>query len=106
MTYISLKKRIKKNEGFRNKIYLDQLKNKTIGYGHLIKKSDKFKEGKEYTRNELTYVFEQDLIKALNDFNRHYKKYKIKKKEKDILIEMIFQLGIGGVLGFKKFTNE
>ena len=106
MTYIGLKKRIKKNEGFRNRIYLDQLNNKTIGYGHLIGEIDKFEEGKEYTKTELTQVFEEDFQRALNDFNKYYKKDNFKKKENEILIEMIFQLGGKGVLRFKKFIDE
>ena len=106
MTYIGLKKRIKKNEGFRNRIYLDQLNNKTIGYGHLISEIDKFEEGKEYTKTELTHVFEEDFQRALNDFNKYYKKDNFKKKENEILIEMIFQLGGKGVLRFKKFIDE
>ena len=106
MTYIGLKKRIKKNEGFRNRIYLDQLNNKTIGYGHLIKEIDKFKEGKEYTKTELKQVFEEDFQRALNDFNKYYKKDNFKKKENETIIEMIFQLGGKKVLDFKKFTNE
>jgi GH24 family phage-related lysozyme (muramidase) len=106
LTYIGLKKRIKKNEGFRNRIYLDQLNNKTIGYGHLIGEIDKFEEGKEYTKTELTQVFEEDFQRALNDFNKYYKKDNFKKKENEILIEMIFQLGGKGVLRFKKFINE
>jgi len=106
LTYIGLKKRIKKNEGFRNRIYLDQLNNKTIGYGHLIKEIDKFKEGKEYTKTELKQVFEEDFQRALNDFNKYYKKDNFKKKENETIIEMIFQLGGKKVLDFKKFTNE
>ena len=36
-TFQSLKTRIKKNEGYSNKPYKDQLGYGTIGYGHLIK---------------------------------------------------------------------
>jgi len=105
LNYKILKERIKKNEGFRNRIYLDQLKFKTIGYGHLVRKSDKFVKGKKYSKNELNIVFEEDFKKAVNSFNKNFKKYSFKKNENEVLIEMIYQLGIGGVLKFKKFIS-
>ena len=40
-SFQSLKNRIKKNEGFSEKAYLDQLGFLTIGYGHLIKRTEK-----------------------------------------------------------------
>ena len=41
LNYFYLKKRIKKNEGFRKSAYRDSLGHKTIGYGHLIKINEK-----------------------------------------------------------------
>ena len=66
MSFKELKDRIKKNEGYSDKPYQDQLGFYTIGYGHLI-------------------------------------------TEKELLIEMIFQLGAKGVSKFKKmlyFLNK
>ena len=56
-----VKERIKKHEGFRNKIYLDSLGKATIGYGHLITKKDNFIQGKEYSKQELDELFEKDF---------------------------------------------
>ena len=66
MSQESLKEKIKIHEGFRNKIYLDSLSKKTIGYGHLITKDDKFEEGVEYSREELDELFEKDFQKGWN----------------------------------------
>ena len=104
--YYKLKKRIKKNEGYRNCIYLDQLGYPTIGYGHLVKKNEKFVIKKKYTKKYLENLFEQDFNKALKDFHKNYNVKKISTPTKEILIEMIFQLGIKGTLKFKKFNKH
>ena len=44
MSYSDLKARIKEHEGFVPKIYKDSLGFATIGYGHLVLPTDKFKE--------------------------------------------------------------
>ena len=54
MDYNNLKERIKKHEGFVNKIYKDSLGFATIGYGHLVTKADTYEEGVEYTKEELS----------------------------------------------------
>jgi hypothetical protein len=64
MDYNNLKERIKKHEGFVNKIYKDSLGFATIGYGHLVTKADTYEEGVEYTEEELSKVFDQDFIIA------------------------------------------
>ena len=104
--YHKLKKRIKKNEGYRNCIYLDQLGYPTIGYGHLVKKNENFIIKKKYTKKYLENLFEQDFNKALKDFNKNYNVKNFSTLKKEILIEMIFQLGIKGTLKFKKFNKH
>ena len=102
--FLALKSRIKLHEGFRNKIYLDQLGHKTIGYGHLIKKSDKFLINKKYSKIFLNYIFEKDFEKARNDLEKYYEIKKLPKNTHGVLIEMVFQLGIVNFLKFKKFN--
>ena len=51
-------------------------------------------------------MFEQDFNKALKDFHKNYNVKKISTPTKEILIEMIFQLGIKGTLKFKKFNKH
>ena len=102
--FIKLKNRIKKHEGFRNKAYYDQLGNLTIGYGHLVKKSDNFLLKKKYSKNHLNNLFEKDFELAVINFNKHYKK-KLSINLKEVLIEMIFQLGIKKFIKFEKFNK-
>ena len=67
--FLSLKKKIKKNEGFRNKPYLDTLGYSTIGYGHLItnkeKKMFKAKFSKKF--NELVSRIIQKIVKGIEN---------------------------------------
>ncbi len=99
-----LKKRIKKNEGFSKSVYLDKLGNPTIGYGHLIKYNEKFLLNKKYSKTSLETLFEKDFTKAVCDFKSHYSLKKMDHRIQEILIEMIFQLGIKNTLKFKKFN--
>ena len=104
-SFIKLKARIKKNEGYRNQIYYDQLGKRTIGYGHLINKTDNFLQQKKYSKKYLNDVFENDFNLALDDFKRNYKVKNLSGNLQEILIEMVFQLGIKNYRKFKKFNK-
>ena len=99
------KNRIKKNEGFKNKAYFDQIGNPTIGFGHLIKKSENFLSNKKYSKKYLNAIFEKDFYNAKTDFYKYYGNKKLSKNTKDVLIEMIFQLGVKKLAKFKKFNK-
>ena len=101
-----LSKRIRLNEGFSNVVYKDQLGYLTIGYGHLIKKEDMFLSKKKYSKKILLKTFNQDLNIAITDFRNKYPHKNQPLNIKEVIIEMIFQLGIKGVLKFKKFNNN
>ena len=101
MGYHNLKKRIKLNEGFSLKPYKDQLGYLTIGYGHLILSNEKTLLKKQLHKKELEEIFEKDFKKALSSFNSALRSFTSNKKEAELLIEMIFQLGIKGCLKFK-----
>ncbi len=106
MSYSKLKKRIKKNEGFSNKPYKDQLGFQTIGFGHLVLSNEKHLLKSKLSRADLEVIFINDFNKALADYNKFLKPYSSNKKDADLLIEMVFQLGIIGVLRFKKLLNH
>ena len=106
MSYLKLKKRIKQNEGFSLKPYKDQLGFLTIGYGHLILDNETSLLKKKILKKELEKIFVQDFNRALNNFNQHLKVFTSNKKEAELLIEMVFQLGIKGVLGFKNLLQN
>ncbi len=106
MGYYNLKKRIKVNEGFSSKPYKDQLGYLTIGYGHLILSNEKILLKKKIHKKELEEIFEKDFKKALYNFNTKLKHLTSNKKEADLLIEMVFQLGIKGCLKFKNLLKN
>ena len=67
--YSKLKKRIKKHEGFRNKIYLDQLGHPTIGYGHLILPNEKHLLKTTKSKKDLDSVaLVREYIKGVKGF--------------------------------------
>ena len=94
MNYFRLKIKIKKNEGFRNESYLDSLGFATIGFGHLIKREEGYLLKGSFSKKYLLNVFNVDFNNAVNDYNNTYKKTNFPPKIQEILIEMIFQLGI------------
>ena len=102
MNYLSLKLRIKKNEGFSSRSYKDQLGNYTIGYGHLIRKKEIILFKKKIKVSFFQNLFENDFKTALDDYNKHFRKYSFSQNIKELIVEMIFQIGIQNVLSFKK----
>ena len=106
MGYHNLKERIKSNEGFSSKPYKDQLGYLTIGYGHLILPNEKILLKKQIHKKELEEIFEKDFKKALSNFNNTFKLFTLNEKESELLIEMIFQLGIRGCLKFKNLIKN
>ena len=91
--YKQLKERIKRNEGFRSSAYVDILGFTTIGYGHLITSKEKKLLTNSFSKYFLLGVFEYDFNKALAGYYNNYKKKNIKKEVREVLIEMIFQMG-------------
>ena len=100
-----ISKRIKLHEGLQDKIYLDTLGNPTIGYGHLVTPEDKFFFKKKYSKKLLLDIFMKDLLKSIFDFKNNYKYKKLQNNTQEVIIEMVFQLGIKKVLTFKKFNH-
>ena len=98
-----LKQRIKQHEGFRRTVYLDSLGKRTVGYGHLCVE-DFWEDDKEYSKEFLDEIFEQDFQNAADqcqDFCNE-NDLEITDKAIEVLIEMIFQLGIGNVNKFRR----
>ena len=106
MLYRELKKRIKKNEGFSLKPYKDQLGYLTIGYGHLILPNETHLLKNKTNKPQLNSIFDQDFERALGDYNRFIKQKHHNKKDKELLIEMTYQMGAKRVLKFKKLISN
>jgi lysozyme len=108
MEYNELKERIKEHEGYRNTIYLDSLNKATIGYGHLVTSEDPYKINQEYSKEELDAQFEADFQTAKAHTEKLINGNNVAEllfNAKCVLIEMVFQLGIGGVSKFKKMWS-
>ena len=58
---------------------------------------------KKYSKKLLNSLFEKDFENATTFFKKHYKK-KLPQNIEEVLIEMVFQLGIKNLLKFKKFN--
>tara|TARA_B100000965_G_C19266806_1_gene615507 strand:- start:78 stop:524 length:447 start_codon:yes stop_codon:yes gene_type:complete len=106
LRYLNLIKRIKKNEGFSSTPYKDQLGFLTIGYGHLILSNEKHLTKTKLSKKKLEKIFIQDFENTIKDFEKYLKKKTSNKKEEELLIEMVFQIGIKGVLRFKRLLNH
>jgi len=104
--YEDLKNRIKRHEGFLDRVYMDILGKATIGYGHLLTEEDDFVEGVIYDKDILEALFEKDFNKAVQGAEELLKDilrgYDIALVAKEVIIEMVFQLGKTGVSKFKK----
>ena len=100
---MTLEERIMEHEGFIPKIYKDTRGLATIGYGHLVTKQDTFIDNVEYPEEELYNLFLKDLQKAKNGAEEivgHIKE--LHPTAKEIITEMVYQLGVTGVRRFFK----
>jgi len=102
LSFKELKDRIKKNEGFSDKPYQDQFGFYTIGYGHLITKKENKYYNKKFKKKHFEELFEIDFKKAQEQYKKNFSKKNYTTSEKELLVEMIFQLGTKGVSKFKK----
>ena len=93
---MSLIESIKKHEGYVGVVYKDSLGIDTIGYGFAIKDL-------ELDADVCDIILERKL-KALHDMIKiKFKWYGYMPQEiKDVVIEMCYQLGVGGFSKFKK----
>ena len=106
MSYLQLIKRIKKNEGFSSAPYKDQLGFLTVGYGHLILSNEKHLTKTKLSKDKLEKIFIQDFKNAIKDYEKYLKKKTSSKKEEELLIEMVFQMGVKRVLKFRNLLRN
>ena len=105
MNIEKIKEEIKEEEGYRDSMYRDHLGFSTIGYGHLVKPSDKFKEGVKYDHKHLLKVFDYDFQIALQDAKDLSQDLDINDSAVEILVHMCYQLGKPKVMKFKKMFH-
>ena len=98
-----LLKSVKEHEGYRNKVYLDTLGKRTVGVGHLCVE-DFWEDDKEYEEDFLMDILKKDLQEAIRGAKQLMEDHgcaDIDEQAEEILIEMVFQLGMTGVSKFK-----
>ena len=89
---------LKRHEGFSDTLYLDQERILTCGWGHALRPGGKLPEGVAEA------FFKQDVADAVNAFDRIPKdlRDRLDVARRRVIVEMIFNLGLSGTLGFHK----
>ena len=108
MSKESLKEKIKIHEGYRNTIYKCSQGFRTIGYGHKVVHTDDLVDGKEYSKEKLEHIFEKDFKNCWNLMQLFFDEYNLRNisnTAKEIICEMIFQMGFAGVNKFKNMIK-
>lgn len=96
--YDNVEKQLRKDEGEVLTAYQDSLGFWTIGIGRLIDK----RKGGGITQEESSYLFQNDLKKVISALDKRIPWWtKLDETRKGVLINMSFQMGIDGLLGFK-----
>ncbi|MFM5339389.1 glycoside hydrolase family protein [Aeromonas veronii] len=82
--------------------YKDHLGNYTIGYGHYLgNQYDNYRDG--ITEQDADELLEQDVNKALMQTKTWVDLSIHPQPIQELLVEMVFQLGIGSAKKFKRF---
>jgi lysozyme len=94
---------VKIHEGYRNVSYMDTEKHLTVGIGHKVTSRDNIKLGQKISADRVKRFFNTDIRVAyrgarslLVDFDAH------PRAIKNVLTEMVFQMGRSGVAEFEK----
>jgi lysozyme len=94
----SLINQLKRDEGFRSFAYQDSLGFWTIGYGKLIDE----RKGGGITIEEATYLLENEIVRKISQLDFYIPWWRdLDHVRQHVLINMCFNLGIHGLLGFK-----
>ena len=89
---------IKKDEGLVLHAYDDSLGYLTIGYGRLID----HRKGGGITKQEAEYLLANDIKSKLQELQERLPWIdKLNDARKGVLLNMAFQLGVAGLMGFK-----
>jgi lysozyme len=90
---------LRRHEGEVLHAYQDHLGYWTIGVGRLIDK----RKGGGITRSEAEYLLGNDVDKVLTELKTRLSWFdKLSEPRKAVLLNMGFQLGIGGLMGFSR----
>jgi lysozyme len=100
--YTDLKERIKEHEGYCETVYKDTLGFPTGGYGHKIIPGEPIPKD----RSGWEALFESDFQRAVDGAENILSGYDIDETAREVIIEMVYQMGEGGVSKFKKALDH
>lgn len=86
---------VKFHEGYRKNVYKDTVGKQTIGYGWNIDDTPIYREVAELQLRMKLEECEREVSKAIDFFGN------LTRPRQEVLIEMCFNLGLAGLLGFK-----
>ncbi len=86
---------VKLHEGFRDRPYLDTVGKRTVGYGWNIDDTPMEREAAEVQLTKKLERCEREVSTKIDFYPN------LTQARKDVLIEMCFNLGLEGLLGFK-----
>lgn len=100
--YTDLKERIKEHEGYCETVYKDTLGFPTGGYGHKIIPGEPIPKD----RSGWEALFESDFQRAVDGAENLLSGYDIDERAREVIIEMVYQMGESGVSKFKKALDH
>lgn len=95
-----LVRQLRGDEGERAHVYQDHLGFWTIGVGRLV---DKRKEGSGLRSHEIAYLLNNDIDDRIDALTRRLPWFQdLDDARKGVLLNMSFQMGVEGLLGFER----
>ena len=92
---------VKQHEGYKDHVYLDTRNKRTVGVGHLCVE-DHWEDGVAYPEEMLMKVLKDDLKNAIRGAEELCSDCPVLEDQaKEIITEMVFQLGKTGVSKFR-----
>ncbi len=94
---------LRREEGVVPHVYADHLGYMTIGVGRLVDK----RKGGGLTDDEIDYLLKNDVRRCVEDLQKHLPFFdSLSEPRQAVLIGMRFQMGMAGLLGFRKALAE
>lgn len=97
MKEIEMKRLIKRDEGFRDRIYTDSVGVSTVGWGHALH------HGSKFPLEACEILFDFDFRRAVEDAHRIIQEndLSLNRVREFVIINMCFNMGYRGVCSFK-----
>ena len=96
-----MREKLKQLEGCRNRVYKDTEGNLTVGYGH---KDNSLKLGAWHDLLQIEKWFDEDVMKAIKEYDSL--ELKLSGVREEIVVMMVYQLGLEGIKKFRKFLGH